>query len=397
LPRLTTAFPYNAGHLTLLAYLQGRDLEESATLLQQADRLFIQGRNASLVSPRTNWRLSFIAFEQERFDDATDLFLLARQTELPDFLLAEHSDGFFVSYQYHILNALATERYASPVDAIQVYRDALAIEPKELPEELYRRYYGLLTESEDLKLRSVGQRLQNLGDEKEPSDRVVEQSMTPFLPVLTDNEPIGCWELTQIRYDRLALEIGPLVPVQLYWRHIFEPSQSYTETVTIVNLAPNAGFEWGIQNGQPIGYPNTIYIEDNPYQVHQLIKTEILSQPTTVAGLLNSTQYYNSSYVSNLIMIDSGQLYFQGGWTKSVEGNASLGQSWLNIADSENQEKKFQYVASSIQNQDWNFYGRVMMIPTFTESVNLWLLNFNANGQVYFDDILFFKINYPSC
>lgn len=396
LPRLVMAWQYNVGHLFFFTYLEEPDKEKKDfALLQRAEEKFLRVKDDESSNLRVNWRLSFAAFEQGKFNEAVVFFVEAQEKSPPDFLLTEQSTEFYTSYEYHQLNALASEQNKTPVDAIQLYRHVLALEPREWDIDLYRRYYRLLTNWEDSEIQNTGEQLLDFTFSDELDHVHFEDHMTPFLPVLPDDNTSGCWELQQISYDRTALEVGPLLPLQLRWQHVIDPSERYTESLVVANLAPNAGFEWGESNGNPIGYPDTIYTEDNPVKNHHLLESEILSEITKVAGLFNSKQYYNSSYASNRIPINSDKLYFQGGWIKSEDGKAYMGHRWR--GDLEDLERKYQYVTGGVQNEEWAFYGKIMIIPEPVDEINFWLLNYNSEGVVYFDDLMFFEINPPTC
>lgn len=260
------------------------------------------------------------------------------------------------------------------------------------------RHYGILAQLDEPEMQSVGKRLQSLAPGEEIDDILFHsfERLTPQLSVLSENATHGCWELHHIRYDRAALELGYLVPVQLTWQHTISPSITYNQSLAVINLAPNAGFEWGEAYGRPIGFPDKRHrSKDDPELNHQLLQSEILSETSTAAALLNSPQQRSTSYVSYELSISPHSLYFQGAWLKSEGGRAYFGHRWR--GNLQELGTAYHYVVRDARDSDWTYYARVMTIPPEVEYVNLLLINRNADGTVFFDDLLFFEIPVPDC
>jgi hypothetical protein len=259
-------------------------------------------------------------------------------------------------------------------------------------------YYGILAQLDEPEIQTVGKRLQVLAPGEEIDHTLFDsiERLTPPLPILSENAAHGCWELQQLRYDRAALELGPLVPVQLIWQHTTFPFQTYNQSLAIINLAPNAGFEWGEAYDRPIGYSAIRYSDkDDAVKNYQLLQSEILSETTTVTALVNSPQQRNTGYRSYEVPIGTNNLYFQGGWIKSNGGRANFGQRWR--GNVEGLDTDYHYVIRDARDSDWTYYGQIVTIPTQVERVSFLLINRNADGSVFFDDILFFAITIPDC
>lgn len=391
--RGSAIFYSNQAHIFLLKYLLQDDrVDEQLHLARES---FLHAYNSRQAPRSTVWRLSYIDFQLRKYETAINFFAEAKEQNPPDFLLTSHISEFYFSEEYLILNALAAEKTA-PSLSLNLYRQAFALEPQEWPLELYQRYYSLLANSDDPIMQSFGQNILQYFPWDSTDETLFEglDRNTPPLPVITNEAINSCWELMQIRYDRTALEYGPLLPVIFTWRSKLDPLYEFNQSQLVVNLAPNAGFEWGQQDGKPQGY-STPYTKDNFEPNYQLCQSSILSTTTKVGALLNSEQLRNTSYASSLVPINTSQIYFQGGWIKSEKGGGGLGHRLR--GDLEGIEVVYQEVISDVRNNDWMFFGKMMILPDQTETVNLWAVNSNSSGEVFFDDLLFFELKLPAC
>ena len=91
--------------------------------------------------------------------------------------------------------------------------------------------------------------------------------------------------------------------------------------------------------------------------------------------------------------INPNGLYLQAGWIKSKEGNGFLGRRWT--GDIVNDVSHYNYVVGGVSPENWQHYAGLTRPLAGADHCQIWLLNYQATGQVYFDDVLFVEIGLP--
>lgn len=381
---------YNWGDIQLVHALFASRDDQMIDRLSRARESFLAARQSSFALHAPVWSLSYIELLTHDYDLAATWMDEGLALERDSFVLTADSAD------YHILQGILASRRSDWSAALQSYRLALALEPKVWDIDIYQRYYTTLVHQGG-EAKSLAALIVNyLNDNRllAQSEAVLPRGITQPLPLLTAETSMDCWAVTAVQYHPEAVALGPLVPVQLSWQNR-ETGQQRQTAFLAVNLAPNAGFEWGTVAGQPIGYPNTIYVEDKSKETHHVLQTAVFSNTlTTVASLENSAIVYNSSYVSEPIEVDSDKMYLLGTWLKNEQAQGGIGFGWYGRLDNIN---PYQFVNSPTTGQSWGFYGQMVTIPVAVQTIDLVLLNYHSEGTTYYDDILFFQIIPPSC
>jgi len=170
----------------------------------------------------------------------------------------------------------------------------------------------------------------------------------------------------------------------------------YYEIKTAKNLAPNFGFEVDpIGVGFSYGWDTDIYTNNpryyTPLESHQIIfeenplgKTQCLSLTNTLSRCTNCQ--------TDCIAVDENSFYLEAGWIKSINGNAYFGRRWF---DSEKSSILYNYAASGISFPQWRFYSQVVIPPSNSVYCRLWVINYEAQGKAYFDNIIFIRLELP--
>jgi len=172
--------------------------------------------------------------------------------------------------------------------------------------------------------------------------------------------------------------------------NIYKTDNRYYEVKMVKNLAPNFGFEIDpISKGFP--YKWNIDIYHSPVGCHEII-CEAKPLGKTQCLLLNNSPANRTNCQTDYIAIDEGSYYLQGGWIRSIEGNAYLGRRWF---DSEKCDILYNYAASGIKFPQWRFYSQIVTPPSNAAYCRLWTINYETEGKVYFDDIIFIKLQLP--
>jgi hypothetical protein len=159
------------------------------------------------------------------------------------------------------------------------------------------------------------------------------------------------------------------------------------------NLLQAGAFELGLVDQSPTGFPLDIY-HHNPDPGTRLLVSDVRAGQNTTVALLDNTEVYSSTSLASVeIPVDPGQLYLQAGWIKSQGGNGYIGRRWS--GDLEEGEPTYSYVAAGVRGDSWRHYSGVAQPPAGTTHAQVWLLNFKAPGQVFFDDSVFVEVGPP--
>ena len=160
----------------------------------------------------------------------------------------------------------------------------------------------------------------------------------------------------------------------------------------VQNLVLNGGFELGIEEDEsPMGFPWDIYRAD--LDTRRLVTDFRAGQHTTVALLDNTEVYSSTSFASMYVPINPEAMYLQAGWIKSVGGSGYLGRRWTgDIAEG---VRPYSYVAAGVSPEDWQHYAGMTQPLEGAARCQIWLLNWKAMGQLYFDNILFIEVGRP--
>ena len=78
---------------------------------------------------------------------------------------------------------------------------------------------------------------------------------------------------------------------------------------------------------------------------------------------------------------------------KSLGGNGYLGRGWIGgiAADM----PSYNYVVTSVKEEEWRHYAGVARPLAGATGCQIWLINWKAVGQVYFDNIVWVEIGLP--
>jgi len=159
----------------------------------------------------------------------------------------------------------------------------------------------------------------------------------------------------------------------------------------VQNLASNGGFELGVEDGSPAGFLGDIYRADP--DTRRLVADSRAGRRTTVVMLDNTEIYNRTSFVSTWLPVNADGLYLQAGWMKSVGGNGYLGRRWAgDIAEG---VRPYSYVAAGVTADGWHHYAGLAQPLEGATRCQIWLLNYLAVGQVYFDDVTFVEVGRP--
>lgn len=343
---------HNVANLTLVDGVLNQDDEMLDAARQQLE---------GVTTHRTADWLAFLYFEQGAFDDALVQFEQA---------LADgngHSIYSPETSEYWFLQGMWSAKHEDWDAAVLAYRTAFALHPQVWDVGLYQQYdVALMTSS-------------GKGDSAE---------FTPPIPITTT----VCPEIIAIQYDRTAIAVGPHIPIILH--HADGSSTQFQ----VINLVPNAGFEWGERDGRPVGFEKTIYTQDNISDTHRLINADTPHNPnTTVATLINNEQSNKSSYQSFAIEIEPSVFYFLGGWAANIGSVApiDLGVGWYGRGLPDMNPYHFLSIPPS---DVWQFVADIVPMPQSAD-VDIVLVNQNetSGSRASFDDLFFFQIDPLTC
>ena len=368
-----TAASRNIGYVFLvkgLVHQQEADLAQSRAWLHQIP----QDHSAQMG-------LAYGYEEQLVYEEATAWYQTAvqnRPARLPLRLIHPQNPAGYV------LAAVALGQQGRDAEALWQMRQALAVDPAFGNRPFYQLYYDTAV------------RLDMVSEwEKEQWVRGYEQGgvvQTTFSFSEIYPMPHSAGEclnqLVGIQFVVEAVDLGPLVPVVLHWQN---DQGGWQEQVVVKNLAPNGGFEWSRETA--VGYPRTIYHEDNPAITHRITYQPELE--THMAVLSNTATITQSSFATQLFAIEPNGFYVQGGWVNSAQGNPRLGHSRYGLGLDVSLRHLFLPQVNHTVVE--GFFAELLVQPPEATTAHLTLINWNSLGGVSFDHLLFFAVSETAC
>ncbi|NOZ71017.1 MAG: hypothetical protein GXP38_03745 [Chloroflexi bacterium] len=166
------------------------------------------------------------------------------------------------------------------------------------------------------------------------------------------------------------------------WMYVLQDARS---------LLVNGDFEAEATTGEIPGFSHDIYNAEPG--VRRTEMAERGGKRTRVGVLANDESNQNSSFVSEYYPVPADTLYLQTGWVQSEGGNAYLGRQWR--GKFAKGVRNYSYVANRVRPEKWQHYAGIAEPLPGSESVSAWLLNFNGDRPVRFDDVTFIPIPSP--
>jgi tetratricopeptide (TPR) repeat protein len=212
------------------------------------------------------------------------------------------------------------------------------------------------------------------------------------------------WTILGYDVDEGRLIRGEAVDLLLYWagpraaeagaedEGWYRAGDRWAQVLEEVSsLVFNGGFELGSVNGSPAGFPKDIYRAGA--STRRLAMGTRGGRQTTVGLLANTEVDDRTSLVSGEIPIRGDALYLQAGWMRGEDGSGALGRRW--IGSTPQGVRNHDYVVGSASPEAWQHYAAVAQPLDGARGCQVWLLNFESTGRVYFDNVLFVGIGRP--
>ncbi len=270
--------------------------------------------------------------------------------------------------------------------AIEGYEQALAC-PSKIP-EVYARLLTLY--------QSYGY---------EDARAQLEQRLAGLSPdYLVTNGSVNNWRIVGFDVDEDILVTGASLPFCIYWTRDtpitttakygqYILNDFLIECKDIVNLAPNAGFEW--DNAEAIGFPVGYYPKDlyqAPETNHVVSTDDRDGQRTQVLILHNDLVNRRTGVFSYDIPVTPGASFLMGGRIRSEGGRAHLGVNWR---DGNGGSLRYEYVARDVIPKEWRHYAGLLVAPPNVRKGNVVLINWESERRAFFDNILFVEVYGP--
>ncbi len=204
---------------------------------------------------------------------------------------------------------------------------------------------------------------------------------------------INDWQLLGYDVNEARLVRGEPTALWLYWSapangismtnesHFYQIGERWVQVIEEArNLVPNGGFELG---RVPFGFPEDIY--SISAQTRTFAADRRYEQDTRVALLNNIDELNHTSFVTDYFPVDQTKFYLQASWLRGEAGNGYFGRQWL-------PSRNYDFATMEANPSGWTHYAQVIKPPDGTTTTQVWLLNYESVGQVYFDNVLFVEI-----
>ena len=216
--------------------------------------------------------------------------------------------------------------------------------------------------------------------------------------------PESNWILLGYSVDEDALIRGEASPLWVYWQGPpGETAGSHADgwfdlgdglwvqiTEEASNLLINGGFEVGISNEFPTGFPYALYRCE--FNARKLAGSASGEDSENALLLDNASSCYNSGIASQAISVDEQTLYLQAGWVMSEAGNADLGRNWLGDLPTKRNDS---YAAYEVDSNRWQRYVGFAEPPPGAKQTEIWLINYESAGRAYFDNLILLALARP--
>jgi hypothetical protein len=220
------------------------------------------------------------------------------------------------------------------------------------------------------------------------------------------NAKIGEWTLLGYDVDEARLVRGEPVEMWLFWQPPAECKQATSSVPNVyqvgerwvqvlgysVNRLGNGGFELGVTNSSPVGFPDDLYRADP--STRQLARERRPTGETTVAMLNNPEGVENSSFMTTWMPVDEDRLYLLGAWVRSVEGRAAVNLQWHIPTDTP--PFKDTYVGVAVGPTDWVHYAGVIEMPPGATMARVRLFGWGEYARAVFDNVTFVEMQRPN-
>lgn len=206
------------------------------------------------------------------------------------------------------------------------------------------------------------------------------------------------WSLIGFSLNELHLERGCPIDAVLYWlpnsdsasvpRDWSPQGSMWKQRVTLLNLVPNAGFEWdaAFSTEAPLGY--TEDWSNNPTERARSLELRV-GRWTHVASLISNDRGKGASLISTSFPVSQDSVFLQAGWMRG--SGAWLGTHWTASDGWTN------HPVANGNYSDWT-YVATLVHPALENSVRarVTLMKGPTPGAwAEFDDILFVQLPLP--
>jgi tetratricopeptide (TPR) repeat protein len=216
----------------------------------------------------------------------------------------------------------------------------------------------------------------------------------------------GGWTLVGYDLDEEMLEQTHFLDLWLWWRKDGEKplgsewtqvGEWWVQRQRVVNLFPNAGFEWGMdERGVPWGHDREFYrAPEGSLYIIPKVKDGRITQALVTH---NTDQVNHVALASRMIPVDPSANYLMGGWIWDSIGLSTIGRGCKGQQFFAVSPYYIAYFQLDRPKSTWIHHAEVSAAhpgtkPQFCES--LVMNDANANEPAAWDDLLWVKIESP--
>jgi tetratricopeptide (TPR) repeat protein len=211
------------------------------------------------------------------------------------------------------------------------------------------------------------------------------------------------WTLVGYDLDQEMQEQAKTLELVLWWQSDGKtpPGSGWTKVgeywlqpQEMTNLAPNGGFEWGLdERGMPLGYKREIY---NAHNGSVSLATAPRKQNDSSVLYLNNSISQNIGLITEAIPVDANSYYLMAGSIFGEGSNLNIGRNCFGQKFTPSGPFYIAYNNHRILNQWINYSDLSLPFPNESpDFCEILLANYQSSEGSYLDQIIFGRIAVP--
>ncbi len=214
------------------------------------------------------------------------------------------------------------------------------------------------------------------------------------------------WELVGYDVESQLIPDSHELEILLWWKNSKNPvldagmvdiGKYILQKQTVINLLPNPGMEWGLDNrGLPVGYDREFYTgEPGNLTIHPFLRDDILSS----ALLAQNTPAIRSlALASRAIPVDPDAYMLMAGWIYRNQGAPNIGRNCWGVNFSPGGPQFIAYTQGALPEIPSWIHAANLSTPvpgSKPDTCEVLLINYESPKPAAWDQLLWVNVNIP--